>query len=314
MSSWARIFRSSFIMMNICMRGEVLRNSLLIIFLPLTLSSIYIIGSSAITNEMGFVASNIYHGQLGHGCILGGVVYQELLDVGAIPIYLVENVNDFLSLYSCRATYIRRGVDGALISVDLWRNLSINTIQIPIPQGIHNASVIGFIDCTYLHGRFIVLNSSIAHEVTKLCPRPSTRFEIVSSFGKSFSRIMFLLSFLSLIPFAIASPLAFSRAVDSISREICITRAQGLGLGELRYSLLLSLTILILISSIYGISTGIVLAHGALWALRFFRVSIFSRPLPISTLLLFTGIYDILILLSAILVIYSRVGRSEDIC
>ena len=312
MNSWIRALRSSLIVLGICMRGEVIRNFLLTISLPLILTSIYVVGASAITSEVSFIIGNTYRNHVDYACVLGGASYQILWEAKPIPIYFVRNVTDFLNLYGCRITYVGRGV-GALISIDLWRNSNINITMIPISKELHNVSIAGVIDCRYLRGEFIVLSSSESRE-TRLCPRPSTLSEVVTSFGESFSRIMSLLALLSLVPFAVISPIAFSRAIDSISREICVVRAQGMGLGELRHSLIISITILVLISSIYGISAGIVLAHGALWALRFFRVSIFSRPLPISTLLLFTGIYDILILLSAILVIYSRVGRSEDIC
>ncbi len=313
MSSLVKALRLTLPIMSICLRGEVLRTFFLIISLPLTLSSIYIVGSSAITSEINFIASNIYRGQLSSSCVLTRVVYQELQGVGMVPAYLVENVNKFLNFYGCRVTYVREDVDGVLVSVDLRENLP-NVIQIVTPQGIRNVSVVGFVDCTYHSGGFIVLNSSEGYEMTKLCSRPSTQLTIINNFSGSFSKIMFLLALLSLIPFAVVSPLTFSRAIDSISKDVCVIKAQGLGLKELKHSLLLSLIALILISTTYGISVGVVLAHGALWALRFFGISIFSRPLPLPPLLLLASAYIVITSLSATLVVYSKVRMFENVC
>ncbi len=297
------------------MRGEVLRVALLIVSLPLTLSSIYIVGSSAVVHELSSTPLTVLQPvQSGLTCVRAGVVYSQVQGIGVVPVYLVERLDSFLSLYGCRATYVRGGVGGALLSVELWRSLPVGVVQLSMPHGVNNASVVGFVECRHLRGSFVVVNSSGGGGLLELCPRPSAQLEVVGDFGESFSNVMVLLAFLSLIPFAAVSPLALSRAVDSLSRELCVFRGQGLGLNELKQALFFSLLTVVFASSAYGVAAGVVLAHGALWALRFLGVSVFSRPLPLSQLLPPVCVYAVVVLLSALLVVDKRVGRIEGSC
>ncbi|QOJ79292.1 hypothetical protein IG193_02175 [Infirmifilum lucidum] len=313
MSCWGRVLRSSLLLARVCLRGEVLRITLLVVSLPLTLSSIYIVGSSALVHELSFVATaGLHYAPREAGCVWARVVYLNVNEVRAVPVYLVEDLNVFLSLYGCRATYARGERSGALVSAELWVPGFI--AELSLNRGIFNASAVGFVECRYLKGGFIVVNASRGVGWVKLCPRHSTQLEVVSDFGESFSGAMLLLAFLSLLPFAAVSPLTLSRAVESLSRELCVLRGQGLGVDELKCSLSLSLAAVALLSSAYGVAAGVVLAHGALWALRFFGVTVFSRPLPLSSLLLPSGVYAAVLLLLVPLVVQSRVGELENTC
>jgi len=294
------MLRATLLLLKVCLRGEVLRASLIVISLPLTLSSIYIVGSSAVLEGLSSAVPS--SSAPPNECLR---VAYSLAQDNQTPVYFVENISSFLSLYSCKATFV--GAGDALASVDMWRNLSEKGIS--TPQGV--LKVAGFVECGHLRGSFIVAKASKEDKWLVLCPEASTQL-VVGDLGRSFSDAMLLLSFLSLVPFAAVSPLFFSRMVESLSKELCVLRGQGLGIGELRASLCLSLSAVVLVSSVYGVSSGVVLAHGALWILRFFGPSVLFRPIPLSLLVPFS-IYCAFSVIVALLVSY-RVGRFESSC
>jgi len=295
--------RATLLLLKICLRGEVLRASLIVISLPLTLSSIYIFGSSAVLEDLSSVV--LLNPVPLNECLRVRVVYSSAQGVSA-PVYFVENISSFLRYYSCKVTLV--GTGDALVSTDIWGNLSGEEIS----TSARVLKVAGFVDCSHLRGSFIIAKASDEGGWLVLCPEASMQL-VVEDLGRSFSDVMLLLSFLSLLSFAVASPLFISKMVDSLSREMCVLRGQGLGIGELRASLFLSLSSVVLISSIYGVSFGVVLAHGALWILRFFGPSVLSRPLPLF-LLIPTSIYCAFSILVALLVSYVKVGSVESSC
>ncbi|PLJ76889.1 MAG: hypothetical protein B7L53_09245 [Thermofilum sp. NZ13] len=315
MADLARIVRAWVILIGVCTRGEVLRVALLVVSLPLTLSSIYLVGSVAVTQEAATIATTtLGPAQQRPGCIWARIAYAQIGGEGLVPVYLVGNTGDFLSMYGCKAAYAVGGASGALLSVEAWKSFAGRDIRFSTPLGVYSVGVVGFVECRYLGGSFAVVNFTVGEGGLRLCPQPLTQLEVVGDLGAGFSRLMLLLALLSLLPFAVASPLAFSRAVESISREISVLRGQGLGLGELESAVFLSLASVILVSSAYGVAAGVVIAHGALWALRFFGFTVFSRPLPPPTVLAPFTMHVVITILSGFLVTRFKVGRSESAC
>jgi len=300
MLSLPRALRASQLLLKACLRGEGLGLALLAISLPLTISSIYAVGSAAIAEELSAVAA-LAPPQPAAGCVRVGVEHLQLGGGRHLTIYLTEDVDGFLRLYGCRAT----GRGAVLASAAALEELQGEPLRL---AGGLELQVGGLVECRYMGGPFLVVNASAGPQL-ELCPDASAQRGVVEDFGEGLSGAVLLLSLLSLLPFAASLPLAVARIVGSLSRELRVLREQGLGLGELRASLAISLSTLTLASAAYGLASGVVLAHGALWALRLLGPPVLSRPLPPPPLLAPAALYVAYALLTSLAV--SVGGRLE---
>ncbi len=286
------------VLMLSIMRSNEFRHLVLVIALPSIILAILMNTHHLINYEASTISTYAYirdyvliaNERICGMCIKSQVILGKIITdkhVKDVIAYIIKpkDLNNIVKILDLKIIKKQRTIPkyGVVISKYLLHELKTNLgsrIGLSLNNKVINCYVYAIYTSRIIANRYVVvLLSSEVKEVKYLCLCKGIILNSVASrISKDLISIVNKISLLTLAPYLTLLFPLLRRITFSLQIEVSSLRSLGIPCHLLRVLYIFILTVLTLISAIYGFALGTLVTHIGIWILRFYNVYIPIRP------------------------------------
>ncbi len=280
----------------VMLRSRSIITLALVIVIPISITTVLILGSEVIQERVAIISdmvkgtsviAYITHMNNTKSCVVASVTNVTISNgEESIEVLMMTtgDVNKFLDLLKVRVIKsLGKSIDSSL-GIELARilNLSVGKhITVCLNNSCMKLIVDSIHSCRCILDYSLIVRSNVSLGQTLVLlevPRKVIASSILVSTSKDLTKLMYVLSFMTIISYIVLIYLGFKRLALSIRNDVFLIHEIGITLRSIRLCFAIAATALSLILTLYGTALGLVITHSSIWVLRFFNVYLPLRP------------------------------------